>query len=558
MNKLILLLVLLLAIFSCTKQEEVPKKDLNPLKIEISQSQNIIANKKEIILAADILYLPEEETIVEHGFVLFKTEPFFGSSGEFETYVIKEKPVPGNITYKLSDVKFAEFGRTYQYHYYITTNNKTYTTQTKSFELSKFIINSFNVVKAAYNEEINITGDFSELNSDYALLDAKGTIIPYKINTKNNISFKLPNAYSHGDIIAFSLKNSKDSSEPQHTLVNVQVLGKIKEPENFTYKYMDDLILSGTNLGRELKIIVGSREIGYYSKITIQELLYDQKGNAFEFGYDNGRERVLFSQKLKLKDIPSDIFVFKEHTVHPNTDTPIESDIFDYMSTMTLTVGNVQCAIRSNIENDLFLMLGNVPDGKHPIKITNNNYNFQSSATINVESLKFQSMDSDEGSPHDKIGIKANFLETKSLDYYIDFGGFVSKIFITKPGEGYFTVPEIRDGNYPVIIGYGSYDYYIMNTKISTGKFFNIKASETNLDFFPKKATAGQRVKLVMTGFSSSILFIGNQSVMVSHEADGVYFYIPENLPKGKYKISMLAARDALKYYEPNDYLEIY
>src|SRR5690606_1351262 len=139
---------------------------------------NIIANKKEIILAAEILYLPEEETIVEHGFGLNKTEPIFGSAIEFEKYVIKEKPVSGNITYKLSDVNFAEFGTTYQYYYYITTNNKTYTTQTKSFELSKFIINSFDRVKATYNEEINITGDFSELNSDYALLDAKGTIIP--------------------------------------------------------------------------------------------------------------------------------------------------------------------------------------------------------------------------------------------------------------------------------------------------------------------------------------------------------------------------------------------
>lgn len=134
MKKLIPLLVLLLAIYSCTKKEEVLKKDINPLRIDISQSQNIIANKKEIILAADILYLPEEETIVEHGFRLNKTEPVFGSSGEFETYVIKEKPVPGNITYKLSDVKFAEFGRTYQFYYYITTNNKTYTTQKKSFE----------------------------------------------------------------------------------------------------------------------------------------------------------------------------------------------------------------------------------------------------------------------------------------------------------------------------------------------------------------------------------------------------------------------------------------
>jgi len=556
MKKLIPILVLLIAIFSCTKKEEVLTKDINPLKIELSQSQNIIANKKEIILAAEILYIPEGETIVEHGFRLKKSEDVFNPS-EFEKYVIKEKPVPGSITYKLPDINFAQFGKTYQYFYYITTNIKTYTTQTKSFELSKFIINSFDRVKAAYNEEINITGDFTGLNSDYVLVDALGNTIPYRINTNYNISFKLPNTYSHGIIIPFSLKNSKETNEPLHTVANVQVLGKIIEPENFTYKFMDDLILYGTNLSRELKIIVGNRVVNYEKSIEIQSLLYDQKGIEFDLGYDNGRDRVIFSKKLKLKDIPSNIIVFKEHVVHPNIETPINTNIFDYMSTMTLRVGNVQCAIRSSIDNNFYLMLRDIPDGKHPIKITNNNYNFQSNTSITIESLKFRGINKSEGSPLEKVEIKANFLNNPTVEYFIHLRGYTSKIIVTKPGEGYFIVPEITAGSYPLSIGYNQYDYPIY-TWISADILFNVKTKETKLDFFPKRVKASERVKLVMTGFFSSILFIGNQSVMVSHEADGVYFYVPENLPKGKYKISMITALDAIKWHEPVDYLEIY
>jgi len=555
----LLFITILIVSHACTKTEEILQKDTNPLRIEIPTDKNITANKKEIILSANVLYIPTEEAVLEHGFA-FNRDASFDDPMKIEKFIINEKIKPGEINFKLPDIQFAEFNTQYGYYYFVRTATQTFKSNLKYFELSKFIINYQYDLKATVNEIINVNGDFTDLTKDYTIYDNKGNVIPYSINDKYNISFKMLNKYSHAEDITFYIKNIKDSDEPEYYLAQVEALGTINQPTKNIYKYSDFLRLQGTNLGRDLKIIIGNTEVNYYNELGINDYIYNQFGTLFDLGYDNGRDRVIFSDKLKIQEIPKDIIQFVGTHSHPHTDAYINPvDLAEYSNYYNCSLGGVGCGLYGELNGLNKITIRNVPDGKYPVKLSSNHVNYTSRSLLNIESLKLTSISKSEAKAYERIEVKGNFLTTES--YFANVGNLTTEIVITKPGEGYFINPQYLKGTYPVEIGYNE-NTFKERVTIFTNKTITITGTENiSIDFFPKKANAGDRIQLTQTGISSSILFIGSLSTMLSYDEQDKtwYFYIPSYLPKGKYKLSLLNSIGYdLYHYESTDYIEIF
>lgn len=555
----LLFITILIVSYACTKTNEVPQEDNNSIKIEIPEDKNMVANKKEIILSANVLYIPNTEEVLEHGFAFYKGG-YFTDSKEITQFLIKEKIRPGEINYKLPDVQFAKYNTSYAYYYFVRTQNQTFKSNIKLFELSKFIINYQYNLQATADELIKVNGDFTDLNKDYGIQDNKGNAIPYTIDDKYNISFKILNKYAHDEDISFFIKNIKDSDEPNYYLAGVKILGTIDLPTQSLYKYSDYLRLQGTNLGSRLKIIIGNREVNYYNKLTIHEFIYNQFGTIFDLGYDNGRDRVLFSNKIKLQEIPKDIIQFVGTHNHPHTDALIKpANLYDYANYYNCSLGGAGCGLYTGQDNIQKIAIGNVPDGRYTVKLSSNNVNYESTSLLNIESLKLTGISKSEAKAFERIEVQGNFLTTET--YFVNVGNLTTNIVITKPGEGYFINPQYLKGTHPIKIGYNEGGFKERVT-IATNKTLTITDTENiSIDFFPKKATSGDRIKLTQKGISSFVLFVGNLSVMLSYdEQDKTYFfYIPSFLPKGKYKLSLLNSIGYdLYHYESKDYIEIY
>lgn len=556
MKRLFFLFVLLWTGYSCTKTEEVYQEDKTPLNIKIENELTILANNKEIILAATVSYLPEGLEIVEHGFAISKNGQAFDFS-LMEKYPIKEAPKPGKIEYKLPDISFAKFNETYSYCYYITTKDKNYATNIKSFQLSKFIVNYKNL-QATADEEINLTGDFSQLNNEYGLVDSKERDISFTKKDNYTLTFKMPDYYSHGDNINFYFKNLKDNSEPLHYCTAVEVLGSIFAPANTIYKLSDNLKLQGKNLSRGVRVIVGNREMNYYNELSLHDFIYDQYGDNFSIGYDNGRDRVIFPKKIELQKIPNDAIIFAEQIAHPNSYVKIKpSTVYEYVSYPDCLLGGKRCVVTTTWDAQDNVLIGDIEeDGEYPIILQSPHLKYQSNSRLKVETLKFKEVSASEVYNNEKIMVKANFIPNK--EYFALVGDFHADITVTKPGEGYFNNPQISAGTKPLYIGY-NLNNFLKQVKIPTGVSIVTKEQQAKIEFNPKRATANDRVKVNITGINSSILFIGSVSVLATLEGNSLYFYIPPSLPKGKYKLSMISSLGyELKLAESDDYIEIY
>ncbi len=417
------LLCCLILFFSCTKDSAVTP-DPNPTKIVIHDP--LSSSYRGVTLSAEILYINSTEAVLEHGFLIWGGDDF--DYGE-KTFPISGAPKPGAVIYTLPDVAAFKDEKSYDFYYYIKTASGRTLSPPRSMTFSRVVADVKTGLFSRVGETIQIDGDFSGIENEYMLfLDRDPEKeIPYEvINANRTIRFKVPEKNYHGVHIYFRLRRREAPLDaPSIYIAQTMVLGTIHPPTKYKL-YLDDNIDATSidyqyGLHGDVKLFVGENFITFHPLLTLGQFIRNQQGSTFPIGYTNGRDTVVFPEKISLILPDENTFNCPHPFVHPNSTFTIEGFYMEKFGGNAYVGGkSAFIYVDSWPTNTYDCSIGNVEDGSYPLIVHSNNFNYRSVNQIKVQSLQLSGLTPAQVSRGSKVVLKGNFVICQTYSISID------------------------------------------------------------------------------------------------------------------------------------------
>ncbi|MDF2476315.1 MAG: Uncharacterized protein K0S24_1798 [Sphingobacterium sp.] len=543
----ILWLVSLCFLFSCKKVEKVVETipDTNPITIETLINDN--ANESTITFSGRILYL-NDEIIIDHGFVV-ECQKYYDTSIKELVYSLGTKATTGKITHTIQTPNEILNSNSVRYYYYIKTDKGVYKGKTTDVLFYWHNIEYRDDIIASPGDKISINGNFEKLKDNYTLNineDNNRQEIPFTLSKDLKILvFQLPANLTHGSRLSFILQNKTHPSGLYRSslLANIKITGKLNEPANFNFMYSDKIMFTGPGINLSMKepfyILFGNRSFKYEPEMNLINLTYGQPADKYRIGYFNGKDTVIFSQKIQIKQPLSNALYFNDTEFHPGnigTFSGVDFSAFGQQDLTTYKVGNKNAYVSSNWTGIHKLTIGDLPEGEYALSASSPFFTFTSQAKLRVKKLQVTSIEQNKGYYGNLVRINGNFRPNAS--YQVKLGTQDASLVSIQNGQLSIAIPPIASGIYPISVGYHGSEGKEYMTK--TNLNFEV-LTPVFTDFYPKKGKAGDQITLVGRGIYYGFIYFGGRLVWRQSGEEEIKFTIPWDITyKGKIEINLL------------------
>ncbi|MFD2902484.1 IPT/TIG domain-containing protein [Sphingobacterium anhuiense] len=537
MKSLYVYLFSLFMIIGCSKSEEVKPQPEPNTPVELETLVPDAANRKLIVLSGRALHLNNEQ-IKDHGFIMLAD-----TQNQFlENKISLGKTIQvGKITKKIDPSKELIAIGSFTYKFYVETNLGTYYGEPIRVTLSSIFIDYQSDLQGTVGEKITVNGDFAKITDGYILYsnynDPKE--IKYVISSnKNSIQFEIPSGYNHGTKLSIYFRPKAGNTAIDHDLniAEVKILGTLEPPTHYEFYLNDYLRLSGPSATSgpfdKMYIIIGDKLVPYFYELALFDLIYEQPRSSYRIGYFNGRDTVIFPEKIRFKTPRPEDVQLRQAFVHPGgtmAATGLDMTRFYHMS--VATVGNKEAYYNAHWTGNDQIQIGDVPDGSYPLIINSPFFNYTSKEKIQVQSLKPKSLSLSKGYYGQKITIYGNFINKER--YFIQLGNYQYSESIAEAGSVTFDIPGVAPGKHPITLSYQD-----MNSKTySVKSALTIEVlAPTFESFSPKSGKPGDIITLKGKGIGYGRILLGGEYVdVIGGNADAPQISIPNRfIYKGK------------------------
>jgi hypothetical protein len=443
------LLIFSLLLISCTK-ETVKPEDPNPTTVELNSP--ISFNYRSIEISANIKYLNKKDTIIEHGFAI---KSLHDDSYPEKTFTINGTPNVGVLNYVLPNTTDFDDNKSYRYYYYIKTNSKTIKSETQDVSFTRIVVNPKSSLYRQVGEYVEIEGDFLGIKNEYILYYDFNpeNIVPFELLNDNKlIRFKIPANNFHGVHLHFRLKK-KNSSEEENNIFIAEaiVLGTITAPSRYNLYYDDHIDVKSIDhtygLSDGVKLFIGQKFLTFFPNLQLRDFIHDQPGNTFSIGYTNGRDTVVFQQKISLILPNEKDFKTIEPIAHPNSSFNISGLDLNKFGSGDLRVGGKSAVLINHYMTygNHVLSIDDLSDGEYALTLRTSNFNYTSSNKIKVQSLRFNSITPVKARKNDIVSLHGNFVVNQSYQILLN-NKVVAEAICKKSNELKFLI----DNNQPI------------------------------------------------------------------------------------------------------------
>ncbi|GGH14558.1 hypothetical protein FAZ19_07360 [Sphingobacterium alkalisoli] len=549
MNKIVLVLCLVtvsLFQYSCKQEEIIPYKDEKPTQVETLAVE--IINSEQVVLTAAVTYLNAQAKVVDHGFDV----EYYDASGKrgVHNFSLGKDAQPGKIRFPLTGEWKVAADRGISYTYYLRTEQDT--TRGNILNYSKDYANPFSIhpnqeFKVYGGEKITLKGSFEDIKGKYNLVIDINTntsvTVPFDITDNNSsLQLTLPLGISANKVALYLTPITNNGSYPhKHYLIEVDILGKLNPPSNYTLSWIESLQLqpsSDSPTYPYFQVIIGNRMARYESYISIRDYINASEGDSYRLGYYNGRDTVIFPHKLQiLRPDPTNIG-FIENRIHPHSSAHLKNIGFNNIfGEVSYQFGSQAVQVRSNNQGIMSFSIGNMAEGEYPITIISNSYTISSQTTLRVEKLVATRIDQQNTAMGSEVTIYGNFINGKF--YNVIFEENIEYGIAATDGQLRFTIPKLSAGKHKLSIGYFNNEYgeqHIVPTALSIDV-----ALAQYTGFSPKKGQPGSMVTLKGKSLAFATVFFGDTFVFayrMNPSGDEVQIEVPRYAQPGKYKIS--------------------
>lgn len=543
----ILWLVSLCFLFSCKKVEKVVETipDTNPIGIETLMNDN--ANESTITFSGRILYL-NDESIIDHGFVV-ECQKYYDTRIKELVYSLGAKAKTGKTTHTIQTPDEILNSNSVKYYYYIKTNKGVYKGESTHLTFYWYDIEYRDDIIASPDDKIILNGNFEKVKDNYTLninADNNRQEIPFILGKDlKTLVFQLPANLTHGSRISFILQNKVHPTGLYRNLLlaTVKVVGKLNEPTNYNFMYNDKITLTGPGMGPALKepfyILFGNRSFPYEPEMNLINLTYGQPADKYTIGYFNGKDTVIFKEKIQLKQPAPYALYFNNTEFHPGSIgnfSGVDFSTFGQQDLTTYKVGNKNAYVSFNWTGIHQLTIGDLPEGDYALSANSPFFTFTSQAKLRVKKLQVTGIDQSKGYYGNLVRINGNF--KPNIPYQVRLGNQAAELVSIQNGQIGMVIPPIAAGTYPITVGYrGSEGKEYMD---KTNLNLEILAPVFS-DFYPKKGKAGDQITIVGKGIYYGMIYFGGRLAWRESGEEEIKFTIPRDITyKGKIEINLL------------------
>lgn len=554
-NTLIYLLVLVYTLqVSCTKEKEIEIIH-TPIALKALSASDI--TESQVTLYGQIQGSTKEE-IVDIGFIIYESNMNNDESIVKEISLGKQEIEIGktvNYTWKKDNI--FDLDLIYSYVFYVKTLNGFYKSEPIHFEINQIKLDENTPIIATLDETISIEGNFKQITDLHFITFNENSTnrIPIQLNeNKSKLTLTLPkNGYVHGNQIEVILNKQSKSDNSffiKQKLITIKIAAKITGLKKYKVAFNDLIEIVGTGLPSygdpNLILYIGDQKINYYNPTFTLSQIQNLKGKSYLFGYNNGRDSIIFSQKIELEQPNGNTLNFSEKAHHGSF---IFVDNFDFyrhfgnkqlQSFLGNTAINTQYEIYSNRTS--FRIPSEIPEGKYNLKFKGEITEITSSKTIEIIKFDWKSINKKSFYIGDTIQLNGKFFKNNSYSVLITS---LSQFIPISSYDGYikFALPKIKSGTHQIRAQYNDNNglYNINQSHVET---FEVKMPIINSVITKKESFDYTRTIVQGKGLDPSFtFFIGNVQVPTSFDfyngsSQNVELY---NLPiiPGKYKVWM-------------------
>ncbi|MEN5059015.1 hypothetical protein [Sphingobacterium kitahiroshimense] len=535
------LVLLFITQISCNKVETIPFEDTRPIQLETHGFE--VNQDKKISLTSNILYLNSDK-IIEHGFefLIFDEE----YKEKTKTFPVKTEAKIGRVTLTLDESTLKDLGNIQKFRYYIKTSNKDNFGQYLLYFVNQpvdFTVHPNQSVVGYVGDLVTLKGNFKDVSNRYDLYfgDSRDKI-PFSVsNSDIDLSFKLP-SYKNGESAYVYLVSKADSNHTgrQYVLTEVKFLSRLNPPDSYNIDIYSHLTLSAKEgSAYNSSILIGDKLIPYEVYLRLSDHLRPENGDSYRLGYYNGRDTVIFPQKLQITRPDAKEIYFQTTRVHPLGSTKVLGlHSYKLFGPTSFTLGNhpVQLGF-DNQDGSYTLSAGNLPEGEYPLTIKNMNYELITEKKLKVEKLKVTQLSQNSHEMGSPVVISGNFI--KGQYYNVDFTGNGIYGIEAEEGKIRFSIPMLKSGEHQVTVGYWN---ELQSSNIPVQTNFSIQVNPfTYTGFAPLKGSGGTEIRLKGKSIAFATIYLGGNQIhssQISNTFDEVVVTIPNFLTPGKYKIS--------------------
>lgn len=550
------IIILLLLAFGCSKESDQNSTADSDKTIKLETLEVEAFYDEKVTLCGRVLSLNSEK-IVEHGFVVESLGTVSPARKEFP---VSATAALGKVTLTISPADMDLRSRqSVSYQYYIKTQDNVFFGDKIPIVFSPISFIDQPGLQATIGETISVPGDFGKIDNSYILYVGRDNVlsVPFRVDDGGRtLLFEMPSGFAHGTQLTFNLsKREQDVDTFLAQLATVKVLGKLNPPESYDMYLSDYLRLSGPGVPQGfapgMSIIIGDQEVSYFYELALWDLLAQAKGREFQLGFSNGRDRIIFPQKVRIPSPGQDDFRFHESRVHPGSNTTGgRIDMLRYGAASASIGGKL--AGFTNMWNGVDnISVGMVEDGDYPLVLKGNILNYTSKSTIKVEKLRVSAVFPLKATLGDQVSLSGNFIDGKS--YIVYLGGEYISSFRASGGQLTISLPNLTKGDKAITVGYGeSWDSAI---NIQTGLSVEVLPASFD-DFYPKSGPPGTNITLKGKGIGSGQIHFGDEWVFPhAYGKDEVTVMVPYSVTKGKKRVSVRYFTGWLASKEPFEVL---
>lgn len=531
----------LLLILSC-KKSEVKVVDENPIQILTLPVSELTLNNAT--LNGEIGYLNDEK-IIEVGFVIINTQ-----TKDLQKITLPPTVDVGMVSYKYITPKKFQLGAAYQYNLYLKTDKQLYQTPPVYFVISSIQIDRIDRQHVSPGDVINITGDFNEINDQY-VLKIRETDVPYSLDQdKKTLTFKIPesNVYHMNEVnVVLQNKNLQTPNFVQ-TIANFKVLAKLLPPEKLDLYYTDRVSFKKVGIHDnyyypEFKVIIGNNVLDLESGYDLYNL--NLTSNKLRIGYFNGRDTVIFEDKLNLIPPQREELRIISKVVHPGNLINIAgaefTKYFGYNG-MLAKVGSVPTVSQGWALHGVvlqYIVAPNMDNGRYTVSLISKMYpDFVSSDRVDIQKLAVTDVDLGTGYLGSVITAKGNFIAGNK--YIISWKDNTYESIEVTDGQAKFKIHYTRNiGTDKLSFGYINQEY---NLFYGTPSYDYTQRGISIEKMYPTVANYGDIITLEGHGIAGSHYMINvGDAVVYPFYADAttLKFVVPPMLRKGLMQISI-------------------
>lgn len=534
------IVLLFLTQISCNKVETIPFEDTRPIQLE-THGFEIIPDKK-ISLLSNVLYLNADK-IIEHGFEFTSIDE---GQEVIKNFPIKTPAAIGRVILTLDESMLNGLGYVQKFRYYIkTTKNDNYGQYLQYYvnHAQDFIVHPNQSLRGYTGDELTLKGNFKDVYARYDLYIGKSNDkIPFTVSNNNiDLSFKLPpNGQTESAYVYLVSKTNSEDADRQYYLTEVTYLTRLNPPESYIMDIYSHLTLSAKEgLAYRTSILIGDQLIPYQQFLRLYDYLKPENGDSYRIGYFNGRDTIIFPQKLQLARPDTKEIYFQTTRVHPFGSTKVMGlRSYQLFGPTSFTLGSypVQMGLDTQV-GSYTLSAGDLPEGEYPLTIKNMNYELITEKKLKVEKLKVNKLIQNSHEMGSQVTISGNFIKGQYYNVHFTENGIYG--ILAEDGLIRFTIPVLKSGEHQVTVGYWN---EIQSNSIPVHTNLSIQVSPfTYTGFAPLKGSGGTAIRLKGKSIAFATIYLGGNQIYASQIAntyDEVLVTLPNYLTPGQYKIS--------------------